>query len=366
VKRIINPISNLLEREQDGRPVTVAFLGGSITWGGNCSDIETKSYRALVGNWFREEFKTDVTPINGGFGGTGSGEGAYRFEEQVLSHNPDLVFTEFSINDAQTVQSKCMASHEAIFTKAWKQDPKTGFIMLISGSRYDGQGELVTKKIGADFGLHCIDVGSWKRDLVLGGKITDNQLWLDDVHPTDEGHAIYADYVIKYLKNLKRGAKAQGETYCVGEELTYWLSAQRVNARLVPAVDCETSGDGWRLTENHYAEFDGVYPDTSTWPDRTTWPFPYRKGLMCTETPGDSIAYTGNMIKAGIALDFVKGKCVLDVFIDGELVDTIDHSQPEGRFPRVPEFPVTLDGGKHKVKIVLKDGKLQIGYFQIS
>ncbi|HRU06948.1 MAG TPA: SGNH/GDSL hydrolase family protein [Candidatus Brocadiia bacterium] len=181
-----NPLAALRRKAEKGQDVTVAFFGGSITWGGNSSDIETRSYRALAGDWFRRRLKgVKVRCVNGGYGGTGSVAGAYRFEEHALSHGPDLVFVEFAINDSSTPQATMQAAHEAIFRKAWRSNPQMGIVLLISGSRLDTQAELVTRRIAGDFGLHVVDVGAHKRRLIQSGRATNDDLWVDGVHPTD-------------------------------------------------------------------------------------------------------------------------------------------------------------------------------------
>ncbi|HRU06947.1 MAG TPA: hypothetical protein P5137_14370 [Candidatus Brocadiia bacterium] len=146
----------------------------------------------------------------------------------------------------------------------------------------------------------------------------------------------------------------------------YWRTPEYDGARLVAARDCRAEGKGWTLTDDRFTAFDGTYPIRAEWPDRTTWPFPYRRGLMRTRTAGDSIAWTGRMFRAGVALDYVEGMCRFDVAIDGEVLTTIEHKQASGRFPRVPEFNTLLDGGKHTVKLTLREGSLNVGYFMIS
>lgn len=362
-----NPLANLKYRAKIGKPVTVAFFGGSITWGGNSSDNETKSYRALVGNWFLSKFpNTRVNLINGGYGGTGSAVGAFRFDEQILAHDPDLVFVEFSINDSSAWQSTVMAAHEAFIRKAWKKNPATALILLISGSRDDRQGELVTKKIGADFGLHVIDVGTEKRRLVQTGKYSHADLYTDVVHPTDTGHAVYAGIVKRQLDKLLKSAPARPLRFSLPKKFKYWRTVEYANATLVPAKDCRTTGKGWRQIESHHRRFDGVYPEIATWPDRRNWPFPYRKGLMTTSRPGDAIVYTGKVRRFGLALDYTKGLCRYEVFVDGKSVGVFEHNQPQGRFPRVPILDNLLDGGKHSLRVVLRKGRLNIGYFQIG
>ena len=83
-----------------GQDVTVVFFGGSITWGGNASDIDQGSYRARTTQWLKQQYpQSNITSINAGIGGTGSDLGAFRCKPDVLAHKPDLVFVEFAVND---------------------------------------------------------------------------------------------------------------------------------------------------------------------------------------------------------------------------------------------------------------------------
>ena len=85
-----------------GEPLTVAFLGGSITQGSLSSTPEL-CYAYLTYEWWKEQFpQSEITYVNAGIGGTTSHLGTGRVDEEVLSHNPDFVIVEFSVNDADT------------------------------------------------------------------------------------------------------------------------------------------------------------------------------------------------------------------------------------------------------------------------
>lgn len=85
-----------------GEPLTVAFLGGSITQGSLSSTPEL-CYAYLTYEWWKEQFpKSEITYVNAGIGGTTSHLGTGRVDEEVLSHKPDFVIVEFSVNDADT------------------------------------------------------------------------------------------------------------------------------------------------------------------------------------------------------------------------------------------------------------------------
>ena len=93
-------ILRAMQKAEKGEPVTVAFLGGSITQGSVSSTPET-CYAYLVYSWWKERFpKSEVTYVNAGIGGTPSQFGVARVEEEVLGYNPDFMTVEFSVNDS--------------------------------------------------------------------------------------------------------------------------------------------------------------------------------------------------------------------------------------------------------------------------
>src|SRR5688500_1843855 len=82
-----------------GEPLTVAFVGGSVTNGAAASS-EACSYRRRVSSWLAAQHPSgDVRDVNAALGGTGSVWGAFRAGREVLIHDPDLVFVEFAVND---------------------------------------------------------------------------------------------------------------------------------------------------------------------------------------------------------------------------------------------------------------------------
>lgn len=104
------------EKASRGEPVSVVFLGGSLTWGANASDPLTTSYRGLMSDWLRQKYpKTPITFHDAAIGGTGSMLGIFRMERDVLAHKPDLVFLDFTVNDgAEEIDPQSLASYEHI------------------------------------------------------------------------------------------------------------------------------------------------------------------------------------------------------------------------------------------------------------
>lgn len=103
-------------RAKAGEPLSVAFLGGSLTFGANSSDPLTTSYRGLMAEYLRQKYpKSSFTFHDAAIGGTGSTLGMFRLERDVLAHKPDLVFLDFTINDNIYESSpKRLASYEIL------------------------------------------------------------------------------------------------------------------------------------------------------------------------------------------------------------------------------------------------------------
>lgn len=108
MEKIARKEANLFEAE----PVTIAFLGDSITQGcfemielpdgkfrGVCD--QESGYQNKLKKMLMELFPdVPITTVNAGIGGGGASHGFRRLERDVLSHHPDLVVVCFGLNDA--------------------------------------------------------------------------------------------------------------------------------------------------------------------------------------------------------------------------------------------------------------------------
>ena len=108
-------LKKLIERQNDNHnpPVTVAFLGDSVTQGcfevykKNETSIETVFDKSAAYHRYFEKIFDLLTPkapvniINAGVSGSTAGAGLKRIEEFVLSHKPDLTVVAFGLNDCK-------------------------------------------------------------------------------------------------------------------------------------------------------------------------------------------------------------------------------------------------------------------------
>lgn len=237
-------------RLRDGGPATVAYLGGSITWGGNASDIERYSYRARMTQWLSQRFpRARLTAINAGIGGTGSDLGAYRLHGDVLRHQPDLVVLEFAVNDGSRNDQEVLASFEGIVRAIRRERPEADLCVVYTLHRtqmpdYEA-GRLpgsvaVQEQVAEHYGLPSVHMARALAKQVTAGEVSWEVFSKDDCHPTDEGFAMFARTLSEALELL---LKAEPRREAVWPEP---LSPDPWEQASMRPVRADESAPGWQ------------------------------------------------------------------------------------------------------------------------
>jgi hypothetical protein len=128
-------IGAFFEKCSAGKPVTVAYLGGSIMAGSGASDPNKTSYRAIVTNWLRQQYpRSLITEINATVAGTGSLYGAMRARRDVIAHKPDLVLIDFAANDASDPEDAVKKSLEGMARQLLGVPQPPEIVLLYTGT----------------------------------------------------------------------------------------------------------------------------------------------------------------------------------------------------------------------------------------
>lgn len=190
-------------RAKAGERLTVVFFGTSSSWGVNASDPPLTSWRGLIMQRLDAEYpRARFKFRDAGMGGTGPVVGAFRLERDVLRHNPDLVFVDFSMSEGfNDGNSDLLAAYEAIIRRII-QDARAPVVQLVlpmmidvvrgntDGMRRRDAAYDITRRYHAPTGdavLLCLD-------MVKHGRATVPQLWpFDATHPGDKGYELFAD-----------------------------------------------------------------------------------------------------------------------------------------------------------------------------
>lgn len=241
-------LENTLYKLKNENKLTLGFFDGSITEGAGASDTEKTSWRGAVTDWFRERYPDhEINAIQGAIGGTGCEMGIFRLDRDLLSGKPDLVFIEFSVNDAGTDYNEILTNAETILRKIYRADPHTDIVFihtmtrgtaenLASGGEYVSRGAYST--VMHRYGIPQIDVGEALRTRVLSsGGVWDD--WLPDaIHPNDAGYAVAIGF-----KKVDKSICGYYDGYLEGTSgasLTFEFDGRRIGMYVMYSKD---SGD---------------------------------------------------------------------------------------------------------------------------
>ncbi|NQU45151.1 SGNH/GDSL hydrolase family protein, partial [bacterium] len=263
-------LPNFLSKIQKGETVRVAYLGGSIT--------DANGWRPLTLAWFRERFpEAKVEEIDAAIPGTGSDLGAFRVEQDVLDHSPDLLFVEFAVNDGSGARSR--PAMEGIVRKTWKRSPSTDLCFVYTFS----SGHLANLENGlfppsasimegvADhyeiptihMGLVAVEMIK-NGEMIMKGPLTTEGIPSfsgDGVHPyTETGHQLYRDAVARSVEEMLLQENAP-KPHALGKPLdpNNWEDATRVPVSQVAHSEgwqnVPVTAENFGLDFMHYAPF---------------------------------------------------------------------------------------------------------------
>lgn len=275
-------LPNFFYKLEHGGPVTIAYLGGSIT-------AAKDGWRDQSLNWFQKQYPgAKLSQVNAGVGGTGSDLGAFRVGRDVISHDPDLVFVEFAVNDGGAARERIYNAMEGIVRQIWRHHSRTDicFVYTLSGQMVPTlqKGELwssmlAMEQIAQYYKIPSIQFGVSVIGLINEGKLVfqgkeeeyrDKIVFSNDnVHPLPRtGHRLYTEALIRSMEGMKGNARRQKHHPGKPFSPDNWEDATMIS------LDHIQKEGSWK----HLTAMDTVFKDFVP-------RFPY---LYASETPGSS------------------------------------------------------------------------------
>jgi sialidase-1 len=308
-------ISNTYSQIKKGT-TTVAFLGGSITYG--------PGWRDSVCQYLQKRFpKTKFHFINAGIPSLGSLPAAFRFQRDVLdSGKIDLLFIEAAVNDCvnETDSITQVRSLEGIVRHARKKNPKIDIILMSFAGpeklKDYGEGRIPTavgnhELVAKHYHLPSINLAKEVYDKIKAGEFS----WekdFKDVHPSPFGHKIYFHTINELLGKCFDKAKirsAKEISYTLPPPLNRWSFE---NGKYFPIQKVHLQ-KGWKLVENWQPK-DKV---------QTREGFVNRPILEAT-MPGASLSLTFKGTAIGIAIVAGPDAGEIGYSIDGKIYHIVD------------------------------------------
>ena len=244
-------LSRLFKAAAKGGHYTVGIIGGSITAGASASSRDMH-YSAYVLKWLREQFPApEWGLVNAGIGATGSNYGCLRARRDLLSRNPDLVVTEYGVNDGNT--REFAETYEGLLRQILTSPRQPAVLMLFMMNQAGGNAQEWQSKLGRHYALPMLSYRDLLWPEIEAGRMTWRDISPDEVHPNDVGHA-YAGRLLTSLLDRALARLRRGETSAPGAPLPVpLLTDVYQSTRLFEAVDLRpVTHTGWACEEGRY------------------------------------------------------------------------------------------------------------------
>lgn len=346
-------LSNSLNAFQQEKKVTVAFLGGSITY--------NPGWRNKVAADLQSRFpKTNFHFIAAGIPSLGSLPHAFRFKQDVLdSGKVDLLFIEAAVNDEVngTDSLTQIRALEGIVRNAKSHQPKMDIILMSfadpdkTNTYNEGKIPVSVKNhelVAAHYALPSINLAKAVRDRIANQEFS----WetdFKDLHPSEFGQELY----FKAIQRLLNDASSK-----VGKQSTAKKNKTRLPAPLIQgnfekghymAIENAKLSSGWSVVPN-WKPTDGL----ST-----------RKGfvnipMLCSTEPGSELSLNFNGTAIGIAIVSGADAGILKYSIDGGAEQQIDLYTKWSKSLHLPWYLLlggNLKDGQHQLLIKISNEK---------
>ncbi len=339
-------IAKVLKKAENGDPITLGYLGGSITQGSLSSTPDT-CYAAMTTKWWREQYpQTEFTYVNGGIGGTTSQFGVSRVESDILAYEPDFVIIEFSVNDDNNLFFR--ETYEGLVRKVYTSKTAPAVLLVHNIFYEDGRNaQDQHETIGRYYNIPCVSMKTSVYQAIAHGKIGVREVTPDDLHPNDAGHALLANLITYFLEKVQK------------EDVASVTDVTRKPEELPAPITANAYQNSVRYqTYNSSPELSGFVADTAE-----QWHITdvFKRGFIGTGK-GASIRF--DIEGTGIAVQYRKSvkhpACVAKVVLDGDEANAMvldgNFDETWGDCLYITTVAKHIEDKKHSVEITIIEG----------
>jgi acyl-CoA thioesterase-1 len=197
----------------NNRTINLVFHGHSVPSGYfNTPVVNTLgAYPYLLLERLKEQYPYAViNVITTSIGGENSVQGSKRFNNEVLIHEPDVLFIDYALNDIGIGLGNSYNAWEKMIRKAKKKNIKVILLTPSPDQRMDYMNlENELKKhsdqivqLAMEYETGLVDV--YKAFSFLYDDKTQLKKYMSQVnHPNEKGHELIAEEILKYFKNIE-------------------------------------------------------------------------------------------------------------------------------------------------------------------
>lgn len=336
-------LADVMKRAEAGGEITVAYIGGSITQGSSADD--NTCYARLTTNWFEQTFPdATVNYVRAGIGATGSYIGVHRVDRDVLSHNPDLVFVEFSVNDTTENTQRNVNSYDSLLRKIWNSESSPAIVCIGMTQDNGTSFQSYHYSVAAQYDLPFISYKNAILHVINQGYIKWTDISDDNIHPNKTGHGVLTEIITHYLAKVNETKDSVS-----GDESDFSTPATKdvyANATLLTPANCDVTDETNVIKLNSDGTFGGF---TGYWMGRVSG-----DGFGGAKLVFENVEAKNIGLLYGEVVD--KGP-MIDIYLDGVLVTTVDANFPGGwgSYTEAVEIISLQESGTHTVEIVPQD-----------
>lgn len=333
-------------------PMTIGFIGGSITQG-SLASTSKNCYAYHVFEWWKNKFPdTEFSYINAGIGATTSQFGVARVDSDLLSYEPDVVFLEFSVNDGSEL--KYFETFEGLVRKILLHKKQIALFMFNNVCYDTGfNAQLIHNRIGLYYDLPIVSMKQSIYQEIINGRMNAPDITPDNLHPNDKGHRLVADIIDHLLEVLYERSSRLEDSF--QPFLPAALSPNRyIQSKRYNKINCSPAMSGFITDTSEQTEVSDVF-----------------KNGWIASCVGDSITFTvkGAMVSIQYRRSIHKPAPIADVFIDGDRVGVLDANFEEtwGDCLALQDVMVAGEDTLHTVTIrIVKADNLQSDFYLAS
>ena len=192
------------------RTINLVFHGHSVPAGYFKTPVVNTlaSYPYLVLKDIKSAYPmTVVNVINTSIGGENSESGLKRFEADVLTHKPDVLFIDYALNDRGMGLERAKIAWEKMIRWALEKNIKVILLTPSPDQRVDIKDDLSIldqhanqiKELAKSFQIGLIDTYAlYKNKVKSGSNLVDYMSQVN--HPNEKGHQMITDEILGYFK----------------------------------------------------------------------------------------------------------------------------------------------------------------------
>jgi lysophospholipase L1-like esterase len=365
-------IKAAIEKARRGEPVTLAYLGGSITEGALSTTYE-RCYAMLFYTWFKEKFASKpetVSIVNAGMSGTPSDLGLIRYDRDITAHAPtppDLVFIEFAVNDNDDVTKS--AAYEGLVRKVLAQENQPAVILVFSVFKGMWNVEDRYVPIGRAYQLPMVSLKQALTPALASGSITNEKYFANDGwHPLDYGHQIMADCLTNLFNTIDSSLNS-ATTKAPTDSLFPQTPVYSTNYETLIPIDTETTqisinAGGFNLHDTETGTFNiGSGSQKATNPTNSIGqklPYNFKHGKdsgtepLTVELTCKNFLLTYKVQGSWMPKD-TAGKA--EIYLDGQLVKTVDSYSQGGWNNPITILLLNEDEARpHRIEVKMAEG----------